>query len=211
MHEGLGALAMTMRPVITISEQDVPVLTQQLLDRMAADAFVPDAVLGIAKAGALVVDSLPETAGVARFRCTMQRPSTPAKQRAGLALRVLKKLPYRVTSLLRFIQASARERKTSVVPAPSESLVQDIDIIGAASRVQGFRRIAVIDDAVDSGVTLACVMAALKQRLPAEVAVRSGAITRTRSRAKTIIQPDYFIYENTECRFPWSPDYKGSS
>ena len=197
--------------MITISEQDVPILAQQLLDRMAADAFFPDAVLGIAKAGALVVDSLPETSGVARLTCTMQRPSTPAKQRAGLALRMLKKLPYRVTSLLRFIQASARERKTSVVPAPSQSLIQDIDIIAAASRVQGFHRIAVIDDAVDSGVTLACVMTALRQRLPAEVSIRSGAIARTRSRAKTIIQPDYFIYENTECRFPWSPDYKGSS
>lgn len=202
---------MSIRPVITISEQDVPVLAQQLLDRMAADAFVPDALLGIAKAGALVVDSLPETSGVARFTCTLQRPSTSAKQHAGLALRVLKKLPYRVTSLLRFIQASALERMTSVVPAPSRSLIKDIDVIGAASRAQGFRRIAVIDDAVDSGVTLACVMTALKQRLPAEVTVRSGAITRTRSPEKTIIQPDYFIYENTECCFPWSPDYKGST
>lgn len=186
-------------------------LAQQLLDRMAADAFFPNAIVGIAKAGALVVDSLPETSGFARLTCTMQRPSTPAKQRAGLALRMLRKLPYRVTSLLRFIQASARERKTSVVPAPSRSLIQDIDEIVSASRAQGFHHIAVIDDAVDSGVTLACVMAVLKQRLPAEVSVRSGVITRTRSRAKTIFQPDYFVYENTECRFPWSPDYKGSS
>lgn len=202
---------MMIRPVITISDQDVPKLAQQLLDRMATDGFVPDAILGIASAGALVVDSLPDTLGIPRFACTMQRPSTPTKQRAGLALRILRMMPYRATSILRFIQASARERKKSVVPAPSQRLVRDIEIVSAAAQTQGFRRVAVIDDAVDSGVTLACVMAALKQRLPAEVTVRSGAITRTRSLAKTIAQPDYFIYENTECRFPWSPDYRDCS
>ncbi len=201
---------MITKRVVTISEHDLPSVAQMLLDRMAANGFVPDAVVGIATGGALVVGSLPADSGVTKFTCTFQRPSTVTKQRVRVGRRVLKKMPYRFTNVLRLIEDRVGERSTPTVPLPSPGLEEALDIIGEAARKRGLRRIAVIDDAVDSGATLACVMTALRQRLSAEVTVRSGAITRTRSPAKTIVQPDYVLYENTLCRFHWSYDYQGT-
>lgn len=208
-----GRLAhiMTMKRVITISECELPSLAQMLLDRMAANGFIPDAVLGIATGGAVVVDSLPIEVGVSRFTCSVQRPSTVIKQRARMGQRVLKRMPYRVTDILRLVEDRLGERSNPTVLAPTPNLEQALDVIVEAALKQRLHSIAVIDDAVDSGATLACVIEALKQRLPDEVTVRSGAITQTRNPAKSIVQPDYVIYENTLCRFHWSYDYKGNS
>jgi adenine/guanine phosphoribosyltransferase-like PRPP-binding protein len=202
---------MIAKRVVTISEQELPSVAQMLFDLMSANGFVPDAVVGIATGGALVVGSLPADSSVRKFTCTMRRPSTVTKQRAGIGRRVLKKMPYRVTNVLRLIEDRVGERSTPTVPIASPSLEEALDVVGEAARKQGLRSIAVIDDAVDSGATLACVMSALRRRLPAEVTVRSGVITRTRSPAKTIVEPDYVIYENILCRFHWSYDYKGTS
>lgn len=197
--------------MITVSEQDLKVLTTTLLDLMAADGFVPDAVVGIANGGALVVDALPAEHDVSRFTCMQQRPSTAIKERAGVGQRILKAMPYRLTNLLRVIEDRIGQRSIPTVPEPSPSLDESLDVVTRTIAEKGIRRVAVLDDAVDSGATLACVSAALTQRLPGGVAVRTGVITRTRSRSQTIFEPDYFVFENTLCRFHWAPDYKGVS
>lgn len=202
---------MIVKQVITVSEQDLTVLTTRLLDLMAADGFVPDAVVGIANGGALVVDSLPAEHYVSRFTCMQQRPSTAIKERAGVGQRILKAMPYRLTNLFRVIEDRVGQRSSPTVPAPSPSLDASLDFVIRTIAEKGIRRIAVLDDAVDSGATLACVSGALRERLPDEVAVRTGVITRTRSRPQTILEPDYFVFENTLCRFHWAADYKGAS
>lgn len=197
--------------MITVSEQDLTVLTTKLLVLMAADGFVPDAVIGIANGGAFVVDSLPADHDVSRFTCMQQRPSTAIKERAGVGQRILKVMPYRLTNLLRVIEDRVGQRSIPTVPAPSPSLDESLGIVIRNIAEKGIRRVAVLDDAVDSGATLACVSGALNQRLPDGVAVRTGVITRTRCRSQTIFEPDYFVFENTLCRFYWAPDYKGAS
>lgn len=199
---------MKRKRVVTISEQEFRVLARNLLDRMAADGFVPEAVLGIVTGGALLVDSLPPELGGIRFRCSVQRPSTAVKQKAGLAQRILRVMPYQITDILRVIEDLIGERSAVKVPEPPSSLQESLNAVSDTMRERGLQSIAVIDDAVDSGATLACVLEALKERLPTGAVVRSAAITRTRSPALSIAQPDYVIFEDTLCRFHWSFDYK---
>lgn len=196
--------------VITISERKLPSVAQALLDLMANDGFFPDALLGIATGGALVVDSFPTELNASRFTCSLQRPSTAAKQRTRAGQRALTKMPYLVTDILRVIEDRVREQSRATVPSPPPGLERSLDLVREEVVKQGLRSIAVVDDAVDSGATLACVMSALKKRLPSNVIVRSAVITQTRKSEKTLTQPDYALYENTLCRFHWSYDYRGT-
>lgn len=200
-----------MKRTITISSEELPKVAQKLLDQMVLDGFVPDAVVGIATGGWLVVESLPSDSDFARFICTLQRRSTATKQHTGLAMRILKLLPYSVTDLLRVVEDRIGERAVPAPRAPSPSLAHSLADVGAEVRARGLRNIAVIDDAVDSGATLACVISELARCVPSDVTIRTGAITRTRSPERTIVAPDYVVFENTLCRFHWSYDYRPSS
>lgn len=202
---------MSRQRVVTVSEDELPGLANALMARMIADGFAPEALVGIATGGALVVQSIPDDVAIKRFTCTMRRPGTATKQKLGVT-RLLKRLPYGITNLLRILEDRARELSTSAeVPDPSPSLLRSIEAIADEVAHLGICRIAVIDDAVDSGATLACVMGALRDRLPPEVEMRSGVIAQTWWFRRTICQPDFAIYEKTNCRFFWSYDYRSQS
>jgi hypoxanthine phosphoribosyltransferase len=62
----------------------------------------------------------------------------------------------------------------------------------------------IVDDAVDTGVTLAVVMEALVKRAPAAATIRSAVVTLTTT--KPVIAPDYVLIRQKLCRFPWSMD-----
>jgi hypoxanthine phosphoribosyltransferase len=65
-------------------------------------------------------------------------------------------------------------------------------------------RVLVVDDAVDSGVTLATVLQTLQSVCPPEVEVRTAVITVTIE--DPVVAPDYALYRGVLCRFPWSFD-----
>ena len=66
--------------------------------------------------------------------------------------------------------------------------------------------ILVIDDAIDSGDTLAAIVKTLRQTNP-YVSVSIAVITETTRRPR--IRANYTLYRNrTLIRFPWSNDYK---
>jgi hypoxanthine phosphoribosyltransferase len=70
-----------------------------------------------------------------------------------------------------------------------------------ASRAQ---RVLVVDDAVDSGVTLATVLRLLRETSPADTELRSAVVTVTL--AQPLAEPDFVLYRGVLCRFPWSFD-----
>ena len=65
-------------------------------------------------------------------------------------------------------------------------------------------RVLVIDDAVDSGLTLATVLQTFRNVCPPEVEVRTAVITVTTEHP--VVAPDYALYRGVLCRFPWSFD-----
>lgn len=67
-------------------------------------------------------------------------------------------------------------------------------------------QVLVVDDAVDSGITMQAVVEALRRARP-DVEVRAAVITVTTGRPS--VSPDYTLYNNhTLIRFPWSIDMK---
>lgn len=198
-----------MKRVITVSERELKKLATQLLDLMVADGFSPDVLIGIANGGAHVVGALPNDRYINQFTCRLQRPSTAFKDRASIGQRIVGALPYRVTDLLRVAEDRLAQRGSVTLPVAPPSLDESLRIAARAICEDGLRNIAVVDDAVDSGGTLVRVVGALRELLPPDADVRTAVITRTRRPDQTLLEPDYFLFESTLCRFHWAPDYRG--
>ena len=66
------------------------------------------------------------------------------------------------------------------------------------------KRILVADDAVDSGVTLQTVLQELREIACRGTELRSVAITQTLPDPH--VAPNYVLWRETLCRFPWSLD-----
>jgi hypothetical protein len=176
---------------------------------MHDQGFVPEAVVGIANGGMKVVEAMPKNQGLVAWSCRLQRPGTERKEQAGLWRRLPRRLPYPLTNLFRVFEDWLHGRKDVTVPPPTPTLAEELDWISVEIERRGIQRVAVIDDAADSGATLACVMDCLRERLAESVDLRSAVITATRAPERAAISPDFRLFDLTLLRFPWSLDYKG--
>ena len=71
-------------------------------------------------------------------------------------------------------------------------------------------RILIVDDAVDSGSTMAAVRKAINAIANPSAVIKIAAITVTTP--APFIEPDFFLlYRYVLCRFPWSLDSKSES
>lgn len=174
------------------------------------DDFRPDLMVGIRTGGLVVAEAMARAAPypVPVMPLTCRRASTGVKSRFKLLPTILAALPRPAVDCLRWGEhhlLTARRR--------TQTKVQHVDSAEAAEighrLTQGSvsSRVLVVDDAVDSGVTLATVLRLLRQNSPADVEVRSAAVTVTL--AQPLAEPDYVLYRGILCRFPWSFDAAG--
>lgn len=70
-------------------------------------------------------------------------------------------------------------------------------------RIQSWASVLLVDDAVDSGETMAAVIDFLKRAKP-ELRIHTAVITTTMSDPLT--PPEFTLYHETLVRFPWSMD-----
>lgn len=181
--------------VLTLSPDLFQEAAECLEERVARD-FAPDLVVSIAAGGVHVARRMFGEVGHISVIC--RRPSTGRKDRSKRTFQVIRRLPLWARNAMRLAEAGllkrggAKERRV-IVARDNEPLVS------------GARRILVVDDAVDSGESLAAVLAALKALSP-EAQIRSAAITVTT--ASPVASPDYSIYSRILVRFPWSKDYR---
>jgi hypothetical protein len=201
---------MPFKSVITVSNERLQVLSAALIDLMHHRGFVPEAVVGIANGGVRVIEAMPKREGLIVWSCRLQRSSTEHMKQASIWRKVLRYLPYPLTNLLRVSEDWLRGLRDVTVPPPTASLAEELGRITAEIERRGIQRVAVIDDAADSGVTLACVMGCLRDGLPESVELRSAVITATRGPERAAMSPDFSLFDRTLLRFPWSLDYKGS-
>ena len=113
--------------------------------------------------------------------------------------------PRPVVDRLRLAEHMLLTRKTSPPRRPAYQFdpgeIAELDLWLAKT---GRRpAILVIDDSVDTGATLARVLDLLKHRAP-DADLRSAVITVTT--ASPLIAPDYTLFRQKLCRFPWSLD-----
>lgn len=161
------------------------------LEDMAA-TFAPDIVVGIAHGGVEVArnmfDKLPHVTVDAH------RPSTSVKNSHPRLMACIKRLPRWAKNTLRILENRILTSKKPGVPVVSFN----------PSALAGFRRILVVDDAVDSGSTARTVLDVLGS-LPGSPSTALAVITVTTR--NPITNADFALYRNgTLIRFPWSMD-----
>lgn len=162
------------------------------LEDMCRD-YNPDLVIGIATGGAYVAGHILCSAAHASVVC--RRKSTV---RNPFYMRLVPFLPLCVRDQLRILQSNAVERRLSRCHPDLSFRLPD----GLIRMVAKAKKVLVVDDAVDSGTTLATVLEAVR-RVGGERELRSAAITITTS--APIARPDYTLFDNrTLIRFPWA-------
>lgn len=180
------------RRVVTLDNAALGEVCARLERSVLSSGYRPDAVLSIAtggvKVGELMFTSLPH------LTTKLQRPSTKAKK--TFVKNIVKRLPRSVQDAMRVAEAGLLELSPTRPADPSQ--------VELPSLVD-FKKLLIVDDAVDSGATLEAVLSAVKQAIP-EADVRSAAVTVTTR--QPLVVPDFSIFNNlTLIRFPWSMDW----
>ncbi len=183
--------------VVTLDPAGFTAACRRLAETVRADGYAPRLIVGIRNGGGYVAEEMaPLFPDSMLAFVELRRPSSARKGR-GLG-RLLSRLPRRVLDLLRMAEA----RLLALRPRPS---CPRIEILSELRR-QLPGQVLVVDDAVDSGITMQAVVEALRRARP-DVEVRAAVITVTTGRPS--VSPDYTLYNNhTLIRFPWSIDMK---
>lgn len=175
------------------------------LARLVSSDFEPDLFIGIPKGGQFTLEAMLEQLqpdySHTVLMISLSRPGTRLKEQLNLKRLVLRFLPLKVLNVLRQVEALFLYARDSVKPTYREVRFSDEQ----AKTIQAARRILIVDDAIDSGATIEAVVSRIKE-VHSEVDVRVAVITKTRRRPR--ISPEFYLYERTLIRFPWSLDAK---
>ncbi len=183
--------------VITVDEEGFGRMCQCLEKEVLDSGYMFDTLVGIARAGVYVADRF--DAGN-KFIITSQRSGTSAKK--GILVSILRVLPAFVNGFLRCVEAKLLEMKDRSRNPELKKI--DIDPLLRQRLAQGGRKVLVVDDAVDSGLSLLSVVEAMKI-VSNDNEIRTAVITVTRK--KPMVDPDYALFrDSTLIRFPWAVD-----
>lgn len=183
--------------VITVDEEGFGKMCQCLEKEVLDSGYMFDTLVGIARAGVYVADRF--DAGN-KFIITSQRSGTSAKK--GILVSILRVLPAFVNGFLRCVEAKLLEMKDRFRNPELKKI--DIDPLLRQRLAQGGRKVLVVDDAVDSGLSLLSVVEAMKI-VSNDNEIRTAVITVTRK--KPMVDPDYALFrDSTLIRFPWAVD-----
>ena len=190
--------------VKTLSREEFSDTCRRFAAQIKQSGYMPGYIVGIARGGDYVAAEMKET-----FKTGDRNVASVKLQRKGSAIKggavakILRRLPRKVNDALRMAESRLyafwqRMSPPSLERAPLPE--------GFASRLMesGARDVLIVDDAMDSGVTLASVAHAVKEIDPG-LRVRTAVLTRTRTH--TLTRPDFtFFPVGTIVRFPWAPD-----
>jgi len=174
--------------------------------RMVAVDYSPTLLVGIRTGGLVVAEMMARTAAaVPVLPLTCRRGGTATKSRIPFLHALLGALPRRAVDALRLLEhriLSPRRKRLATAPHIDHA---EAAVIGARlAAAHQAHRLLVVDDAVDSGVTLATVIELLRATCPPQTEIRSAVITVTLEEPRA--EPDYTLYRGVLCRFPWSFD-----
>ncbi len=176
-----------------------------LMHAVACDCR-PDLLVGVRTGGLIVAEAMAQSISDAPpvLPLTSRRSGTSAKSRVKFLPLVLRRLPQPMVDRMRVL-----EHRLITSRRRGRGPVQHIDH-GEAARIgqhlAGHQHptVLVVDDAVDSGVTLATVLQLLRDVCPPKTEFRSAVITVTLD--QPLADPDYALHRGVLCRFPWSFD-----
>lgn len=188
--------------VITLSTVGFTRACRDLWEGVEKSGWVPGLIIGIETGGACVSREIEHNCNCAvnfsTLRC--QRPATKVKNRFNVNF-FLKRLPVFFNDKARVFEHYWRV--LTYRSGKSERIIESSDSLLAL--LEGESKILIVDDAVDSGETLAAVLVYVRSIAPG-ADIKTAAITKTWNAPR--VKLNYFLFEKTLVRFPWSFDSK---
>jgi uncharacterized protein len=196
----------TTYAVRTLNQGDFDAACASLMRAVLQD-YDPTLLIGIRTGGLVVAEAMARS--IERVPLVMpltcRRPSTAAKSRLPMLHKVLARMPRDAVDTMRILEhrllAPRRQRLAKV---PHVDRTEAAVIAALLQNALSSQRVLVVDDAIDSGVTLATVIELLRGTCPENTDIRTAVITVTLEQPR--ITPDYSLYNGVLCRFPWSFD-----
>lgn len=173
----------------TIAIEDIPIIVDSLYEKIILDGFLPDAVICIERAGKIIGEPLAKLMNVKTADIKAERPGGIFKKKLS---KIFYFVPYRIIQKIKYLELKCNinriNRNRSIV------LKENIDM---------YKNLLVVDDAIDSGETVKQVVDFIRNS-NRKTNIKVAAITTTNK--VPLVTPDYFLYKNTVCNFPWSID-----
>ncbi|HDS8992547.1 TPA: phosphoribosyltransferase family protein [Klebsiella pneumoniae] len=167
--------------------------------------YKPDLIVGIATGGAVVVDHMGLTDDKKIVIIKRQRPFTKTKNKIKLK-NWLPYFPFWLSNIIRRLELSFNEYRF-YNSSNRKTLKGDVHFLkGSPDSFLDARKILLVDDSIDSGVTLKECLNFINQYISSETEVRTSSINVTFR--KPIIMPDYTLYSRTIVRYPWASDVR---
>ena len=205
---------MVRRPVETLTDDDVRGVMRRIGDHILADGLVPAYVVTILRGGRYpsrcLLDHL-KGAGVApeELQLQIQRPSTGWLK--SVIVRGVRRTPRALRDSLRVTEGWTRHLLLRLgVRSLEPDLSDQAEIVATLrhelelGRVSVASPVIVVDDAIDTGWSMAVAIRAMEEVGIARAAIRIVAITHTLPDPLSVA--DYFAYDRQLCRFSWSDD-----
>lgn len=172
--------------------------------------YSPDLLVGIRTGGMVVAEamarSVPQPVPVLPLTC--RRAATGMKTRMKVLPRLLAAMPRPAVDRLRWLEHRVLSSRRHAIKKPQQIDRGEAAAIGRhLAEAAGPRRVLVVDDAVDSGVTLSTVLQLLRTACPPDTELRTAVVTVTME--QPLVEPDFLLYRGVLCRFPWSFDAAG--
>jgi hypoxanthine phosphoribosyltransferase len=192
--------------VRSLDRTEFPTACARLMRMVEAD-YPPTLLIGIRTGGLVVAQEMARSAAAPLrvLPLTCRRPGTATKLRLPFLHDVLGIMPRNAVDGLRVLEhrlLSPRRKKAAKVPRVDHDEAAAIGSLVAEMREP--QRLLVVDDAVDSGITLATVLELLGDVCPSATEIRSAVVTVTLDSPRAM--PDFALYQGVLCRFPWSFD-----
>lgn len=171
--------------ILTLNDDNFALHCKMLEARVLSDCYEPDMIVAVGTEGNRVAAKMFENTP----HYTMLPRDPHHSEYPDWAIRMVQHTPRGFNNVLRYADSLLQTFKNHGL--------YHIDVPDA---LEDHKQLLVVCDVVDSGATLASVMAALGDRC------RAAAISITSVRTP-IIRPHYYIYnDHTLIRFPWSVD-----
>lgn len=201
-----GSVAINGRRVITID--DLQATASELLERVRSQGWEPDLVVGIERGGAEIARVMSAESRLPLVTLRIQRPSTSKKNRGADILRgVLRRSPRWAADILRQIEDWWLRRKHTASP-PAFDDAHDLDVRGDSELLNRATCTLIVDDAIDSGSTLAMASDFVAGRSAATSTLVRAVVARTRPPQAQAVSPEVVLHERVLVRFPWALDYR---
>ncbi|MBT8244675.1 MAG: hypothetical protein HKP48_04945 [Winogradskyella sp.] len=183
--------------VLTLHKSDFEKHCQDLFLKIDIQ---PNVVVGILNGGGFVLEEFKKNASATtEFAIVkLQRDSTNGIKKKKLLQTFLKASPITLLDGLRRLEHRRNlNRKLKEIQSDLE--------IEIKSKSKSIISILILDDALDSGVTIKSVIKSLNKQFP-NSEIKTAVISWTNP--KSVVAPDFYAFKNTLVRFPWSLDYK---